>query len=500
VRTLATLLRLLWRPFTLWSAFLCYSLTIIVWMVASMARGGMRDLSRATPAQIEWNLSLELALGTVLLPLAFGAALSWQVFDLLVCPGAAHLPGVRRRLFRALLAMGLVGAALTAWWCDESPGAQNPALFAALAFPWFALGFACGDPIALVLGPGRGLVQLLALGLVLLAPEWVAAGEGTPFLVAPLAVAVGLGLLWAPFSRRAQRLRLAVSADSPAIRMASQGAGGWQVLGPRARRRAGWNPGRTLLGVHDWTRAALHEGFGHLRGGWLGAVIGFGLVWSLVLLVLGFVRGFGDERDGPEALRSLYAMLTARVPGVESRVLPLPALALPIWASMFLVSNPFTPRGAGAYPLGRGTRARVAWRASVLLVAGLVLSLAVVLGGASEILFRLSDLERRAGGVPHFAHALAGLAIAAPLAHLLRLRWIESRPHALSPWVLPALIGMAGLGLGLPGVGLALFFREVWPHGAVLPWLVLVLALSCASQLLWKRALERHYRSADLSV
>jgi hypothetical protein len=295
------------------------------------------------------------------------------------------------------------------------------------------------------------------------------------------------------------RARLDVVDELPALRSSGSGSRDFQVVSPTARVRARWRPGRTLKGVADWTRAALHEGFGHVPGGWLGAVLLYTVVWGTALLVIGFVLGFGGERDWQTAVRYVYAMLAGDVPGVR-RVTPLPAAAMPIWTAMFLVSTPFALHGAGAYPLSRAARGEVAWRASTTVIGTFVVALTLLLAMYMEVAYRLSGLTERARELPPFLHTVTGIAVMAPLAHAVRLRWLDGRGAPATSFAVGSLIGLVGLLLGAPGVALALLFTFALPQDTAIPWLALTVVLVALSQGLWRQHLLRHHLTGDLAV
>jgi len=491
--------RLLWRPFTLWSLALCASLANLSWIAARVVLVGPDGPATRTPEGLIDGLHVTLALGTVLIPLAVGACTGWALFEFLCCPFATHLPGLRRRLFPSLTGLALATALLTGLWCDSRPGAQDIWRFAALSFPCFSLGVLAADPIFLRLGVWRWGALALVLTPVFLSPRWVDLGERAPLVAVPLALGLGLGLLLVPFARPLARTRLEMAERMPGF-VPSRGTGALQILKPEARARARWNPRRTLAGTKDWVEASLHEGFGHCRGGWVGAVLGFALFSGVALAALCLLWSLRATQDPVEVARRVYGQLAGSAEGVRAPRAPIPVFALPVWVAMSLVSNPFALFGASDYPLGRGDRARVAWGTSLTLVLGQILGLAAVLFLASEWAFQLADLPRRSAAVPHVAHALAGTAIAAPLAHFARLRWIDGRRVSPTPWALAGLIGAAGAVLGLPGIGLALLFDRIAGGRSFLPWLALVLPLAVGAQTLWRRALERHFRTGDLDT
>jgi hypothetical protein len=474
--------RLFLRPYALWNAFLHGSLVFVVGFAVFVARGGVRGEALAA-AEIHHNSRLVLALGAVLMPHALGTWVGWSLYELLGCTFAPTLPGLRRRLLPALVGVGLAGSALCAWWCGETPGPQSLPLFFALAFPCYALGILWSDSAFQLLGPGRWVLQIVALLPILLAPEVVSAFESAPLLLGSLGVAAGLGLLLLPFRRSVMRVRVLHPdcADRPLV------AG----KGPQAS----WNPGRTLSSTADWTRAVLHEAFGHAKGGWVGAALGHALVMGLIVAGLAFVPAFARTQDLRESIGHVHAALMGRTPGSHGKLVAT-TFALPILTIFFLFA-PFTLGGGGSYPLGRRRRAEATWRASATATAAVVLALALVLGALSEVAFRVAGLEQRFEGIPLFLHALASVAVTAPLAHAIRLRWLDEHGGTLTIQY-SGMLGLLGLVLGLP----ATFLTYLWVEGidgwSLFGWASLMALEIAGAQAWWRQYLLRFHETRDL--
>jgi hypothetical protein len=401
---------------------------------------------------------------------------------------APLLPGLGRRLGAGLLVAGLLAAAATAWWCDQRPGAQRVQPFLGFALLWFALGTTCVDPAWLRLGRLAPLPQVLAQLPALIAPEIVALGESSPLVYGTLALAAGALLLVAPGMRAILLVRQAALANSTS----ATSTGELGELGSERGAARPWRPSLPLETDEDWIRATLHEGYGNVRGGWLGAVAGYALVWSAILVGMMLVTALLEVRGTAEVARCLHATLAGGPDGMPAFA----PVALCVWAAMFCLAHPIALHGAGPYPLARGRRATVTWRACARTTLGLTVGPALVLMAASELALRISGQPAgAASGPPHFLLALLAAACCAPLAQAVRLRWFDERePQKGLP---SSLVGLYGALVAVPSIALAL----LWQAGVDdAPLAVLGSALGTITgfQLGWRGWLERHYAAHDL--
>lgn len=499
---LLSVLRLLARPVTLWNVAVIAVLAGILGRVAFVARGGQDASAELAPEVLAHSRDLVVMLGSVLVPGAVGACLGWSVFELLLCPFAPLLPRVARRLVTGLTLAGLLTAAGTAWWCEQRPGPQVPLLFCAQAFLWFALAFFWSDPSFVRLGAARWILQAIAWLPIFAAPEIVAAFEEAPWILGPLAPLAGIVLLCIPFRRSALRVRVldpecaqALSYRSDDIRRDSA-----QYGSERAAARVAWRPLRRLAGSRDWAQAALYEGFGWVRGGWLGAVAGNALFWSGALAAIALFVGFGKNRSWSEALAYLHGVLHGPSPGGPDHPLALAPSLLPVWVAMFFIANPLGLFAGPFYPLSRERRAEATWRAELALILALVLSFAVVLGVAGEIAHRAGHLPARDRGLPEFLRALVPAAVLAPLPQWARLRFVEGRTRRTGAVLAATLMGVTGVALIAPTLACSVAWRDELDELPVAVQIALFALLFAAAQALWREVLRRHFRTRDLAA
>jgi hypothetical protein len=481
------LLRLLWRPFTLWNVVVTGGLAVVVGLLVLVLRAGPVEGSRAVENVVA-AARVQLSVDVVLVPMALGLVVGWALFEWLLAPQAARLPRVRRRLFRELLGAALLVAILTALIADAHPGAQSPPPFLAAGFLWFAFGVVWSDPLFQAGGALRWGLLALLLGLVGGAPETMFLLQAHPGSGGAIAVILGASLLALPFHPAAMRVR-ATHPDCQAS--TAYGQGGSEAALARARTRMRWNPGRTLNGAGDWTRAALYEGLGPTGRTWFGAIVRAALVWSTCLIVGELIAGAFKVQDRNELLERL----TAHLLGASGKGIPATVYMVPMFSAVVLAASRLVPEGAGAPPLSRAQRAEVAFRTSLALSVGFLLAFAVVIGIAAGVVSRLGPTATPVEGLPRYLRpCLAALALA-PLPFAVGLRFAPGRRLDASANLRAAFVcGIAGL----PAILLALLWDGLGTRVPGFVQLALVGVLFLVGQVLWRRELQRHFRTRDL--
>lgn len=495
------LARLLWRPLTLWNAVVVAGLAVVSGLVTLVLRDGRVEASTATVADLQRAAWMRLSLDVVLVAMGLGLVVGWAAYEWLLSPLAARLPRVRRRMGRELLVAALLVAVVTALVADAHPGAQFPPPFLAAGLLWFAVGVVWSDPLYQT---SPGLVRwgglVLTFALIGSAPESTAWLVAHPGLGGIGALVAGLALLALPFHPAAMRLR----ATHPDCQSSSAyGRGGTEGALARARTRMTWDPADTLAGEADWTRAALFEGLGHSARTWIRALVGAALVWTVIVVLCEFIGGaFGTRESG-----ALVGRVIGNVTGGSGDGLPASMWMVPMFTAMFLSQSRLVPEGAGAPPLSRGSRARVAFRTSLRLTLGLTLVFALVFGGIAVVLI-LAFLEGQVArssegasgglalpGLPLFLKPLLAALVLAPLPQAVGLRLGAGRRRDQTTHLRTLFVCALA---GVPATVVAVLWVKGDPDVPGVVQLAVVALLFALGQVLWRRELERHFRTRDL--
>lgn len=448
------------------------------------------------PVLLLWGLYL-LGLLTVvdralmarpdLLPyvLALGAGLlaGQAVQELQHTTLAWMLPRLPRRLLLEMLAAGAMVSLVAALWGRALGAALGLGPLAALAFLGFSLGSVLIDPLA---RRASWLSWLAAVGV----GAWGWSGPRPVFVV--LAATAGAGLCFhRAFSRRTFRARpfLPTVALLSSLYPDNQKRYAREKLARRRRERA-WREPRQPGGLRGRLAAAFLEGGGPGALGWWGAALGNAFGWPLVLLGLSLVVAVKDGEG-------LVAGLEAYAREVFGAA-PMLAFWFGLSGLSLLWNRPPLLTAAHLLPLSRRQRAGVNQAGGALGLAAWALltgvgfsatALAAVLatGSAGPGLRGLSLLE-----------PLALAAVLLPLVQWLRLvrdADLAARRGAISHPVTQTVLGASFL-LALNLVYAA--WRKGWGPEAGVAAAVVLAASLVLSQLLFGRAVRRHYRWRDL--
>jgi len=453
--------------------------------------------------------------------------------ELLACPFARNMPGVRERLQREIQVTGFllfgIAAGLGAAWQGAIVGAS---WFLAVAA---ALGYSVGlinslTKIATRLGGVVG--TLLALIPMVLMPEIATAVGGRTSLVGGFLIAVLAAslILLSTQSCGALLARRAGRDGEESDRSIDE-----QLFSSSTRlRRAPRDGADRFQGTRrsdlDWTRALLHEQFGSQRGGLIGRAIRFALATIIVTFLIRFLfhalaamHSFdpitGAEREGWNLSGISLTWFTATFASRQEELIATNLVAVILGT---VVWNRMGASATLLVPIARSRRAWVVWLATqaeelasfVGVLIGFVAT-ALIVGAAAD-----ADpwpvLSR-------FLLVATGVFALLPITRWMRLRWLDARatPRLLDPIAEPhartqnpreiavyafsmaIVIGGAILAIRLGGEAIAWLRAELPPAFAGSVTIAALVAALLPIALLrwwWLVELRRFYRDGDIAT
>lgn len=439
-----------------------------------------------------------VVLSAFVFPLAAGLLAGALVQELQHTTFAIALPDVRRRvatgflLCGAVVALAVVGAiALT----GAAPGSL-PVLLA-FALGAFGLGGILNDPLSRWV---TAVNVVVVLAVVAASVELSRVVERHPWATAVTALgvgAIGVARLFARGTFRRKPFR--ASKPLPGrFSLEKSDAVERRKMIEQGPRRSRWRGGMLGDDPWRWVRAALHE-VRPVRG-WKGMATRIGRAWGIgVIVLLSAWADKGDMGPGEALARSLHDALlrSPHVPPFGERGGPYLMVVLVIATVGVLVPliAPIALRDEFVYPLSRRQRARVAFRAGLVDVGFFV-------GILAPVLFALGSLTGRAVGIgirfdfmPLFLRALLVTVVLMPLVHRGRIRLraaTRRKDENTQVWTVFGIIGFVTVVTVATFLSAALFPRPATELA------VLVVAL-VVSQVLYRRMLNVHYRTADLA-
>jgi hypothetical protein len=442
--------RLLWRPLALWTLFPLFWAVAVPLLVLGDGGSPVSALWRGVGTEAVRTAAWHMA---VLVPAAFGLAVSIARLELQYATFAWMLPGVRQRL-----RVGTVLAALVAAVAVALLVARNaPGAIAVGASLWSAIAVALLCFAALSTAMDAAFPRLLrwaafvAVAVAAVRPDAVRQlAESWPWLTGLFALGCAAMLVAVQFSERSARSRY--------FR--------WSAMGPTGpgRRTLYWATRRSVRSrpwVHSlatsrlgpWLRAAAYEGSG--RG-------------ALVRVVL------------MPAVAVLWAHLAGN-----------PVMAA-ILAGIFLVQGGMGLRSTLPYPLSRARRAELAAAGAVIEAAAFVLvmsaaALAVHLLQVPVLPWFADETAARAGWP-----AVIGLTFAwAPVAQWAAVRWPANSRNYQDVNV-RAFLPMLPYALAVAVSARVLPVHDPTVTVGVIMGLVVVVRLA------WWAAVRRHFATVDL--
>ncbi|MGQ0552464.1 MAG: hypothetical protein ACT4PU_04525 [Planctomycetota bacterium] len=495
------ILRLLWRPATLWNVFVLGAGAVFVARVSYVFHGGVDHTVGVEPEVVAASRALLGALGAVALPLTVSCLVAWAVFQWLLCPLTCSLPTLKLRLRLWLTVLALVLSAAVSMLSWQLHAGVSPLHLGTLALLAFGFGVWALDPLAGERSPAAWLRFLALIGAIAAAPELASALAQAPIWTLPFAGGLGLVLLLQPFTAPPLRRRalLPESALGQSYR-SEEWTGGpmGQTTWVKDESRIFPQSGR-LVSDADLVAAVQHEHFGQSRVGRWRSLLVNSVIW---LLVLTAVVTWSEQEQTSSALNPLAALQATLIgPPANERGsdadIHLP-LMLAIWCAIFLFGTPIDFTSRFLVPLSRARRVRVAWRASLTIVLELLVAVAVVLSLALAVTSLWLDRSATAPAGPELLRVLLCILSLAPFAQWVRLRFLDSQAGRISPARVGLAMGFSSLVL-CPGTTLLiLLWRET---GASLPIGVQFLAIAllvALSQGLWRAVLARHFARRDL--
>lgn len=393
------------------------------------------------------------------------------------------LPGLRRRLLLEMLATGAMVSLVAALWGRVLGAALGLGPLVALAFLGFGLGSVLIDPRA---RRASWLSWLAAVGV----GAWVWSGPRPALVV--LAAAAGAGLCFhRAFARRTFRTRpfLPTVAMLSSLYPDNQKRYAREKLARRRRERT-WREPRHPGGLRGRLAAAFLEGGGPGALGWWGAALGNAFGWPLLLLGMSLVVAFKNGEGVTAGLEAYVREVSGATP------------VLAFWIGLcglnLLWNRPPLLTAAHLHPLSRRQRATTNQAGGALGLAAWTL-----LAGAGFFTTALAACLATGATGPglHGLSLLEPLALAAvflPLVQWLRLvrdADLAARRGAISHPVTQTILGASFLlVLNL----LYAAWRKGWGSEAGLAAAVALAAALVLSQVLFGRAVRRHYRWRDL--
>lgn len=475
--------RLFVRPLTLWNLALAGMLSAGFLLAARGIRGELVALSLAERSPDFVPVAVTFVASTIL-----GAIVASSVFELLCCPFSAALPALLRRARNetALLVAACTLAVAAVGMLAAPTRAEGLALALFAAFG-MCVGVFTSDPRSRPTAFVGFLTLIAFLAFTVEAPEIFAWVVRSPWIAAPLLLALGAFFLWRPFVAVRQRARATTrGADlDRAYRELDLRSGTWgsQISAPRAGTAPRSGTRRTDL---QWALATLHETQGFQRGGWIGSALTRAAIGAVFVLVGQWVvasHAFPDA-DRIEQL----GWLVKRNGG-----------SITLWFVLLAVTAPFLPAMSTPRPLARPRQARIAWLGTLIEEGALLAALLGILAALAALVGFLRPQTSSDPSWPSWYFSTLVATALLPLARWARLRFLDTAEGNPGP-------ARQGLVCGIvAGVLLlaSIFALQAWAQARPTAQALQIAAWSLAVVIgrgLWLAALERHMRTRDLAT
>jgi hypothetical protein len=442
--------RLLWRPMALWTLFPLFWAVVVPLLVLGEGGSPVNALWRGVGTDAVRTAAWHMA---VLVPAAFGLAVSIARLELQYATFAWMLPGVRQRLRAGTVLAALVAAGAVALLVARTaPGhvAVGASLWSA-----FAVAILCFAALSTAMDAAfPWLVRwtaFVAVAAAAVRPDVVRKlAESGPWLTGFFALGCAALLVAVQFSERSARSRYfrwsAMGPTGPGRRILY-----WATRRPAPPRR--WSHSLATSRLAPWLRAAAYEGAGRgapMRGVLMPAVV------------------------------VLWAHLAGN-----------PVMAA-ILAGIFLVQGGLGLRSTLPYPLSRARQAEIAAAGSVVEAAAFVLlmsaaALAVHLLRV-PVLPWFADEFTAVAGWP----VIIGLTFAwAPIAQWAAVRWPANSRNNQDVDV-RAFLPMLPYALAVAVSARILLVHDPAVTAGVIMGLAVVVRLA------WWAAVRRHFATVDL--
>ncbi len=428
-----------------------------------------------------------------------GVVSNYSLQDVAYCRCSWTFGGLHSGLRRELSWLALGTALLSALVSGVFGGGFDHIAASSLTLLGFGLGTMAWD---FHLGKPLSIVAQLSVILVLGTSRRIGAGlESHAFLALPLGLLICLLAIRRSTSQAAMRTRALVpGSDLGASFKSPQSTDPYDTR--KLEGRPGWTGGR-IQSTAAWTRALLFEDAGWARGSWAGrsSVIAVVLALATALVALGFgVHEGGTLANGLAWVAQAVFDPKLRLENVTGRV-PEVIMNLGLQTAAFIVilSGGQDLRRGVLYPVSRGQRAEVVWRASLArgFVAAWVPAIALTLAGVVSLLASGVDFPVRR--VPEIFTALALTAALLPALQAGRLRFLERGGAALSSLAYSASVGVASaVFTGVHAITMSQV-RELDPKAEAAVAFLLLPALFLAGQQLYRRWIRNWYATADLA-